>query len=258
MTETTTALIVLDTNIVSVTKADQALWILQQAVKDLDDIMDRYSLIEVVDDESKVMAEKAIIDIRTRRKARDEQRKEWGRPLDLAKKTMDKAIGQYFDDPAVSIEEGLARKVQAYQRKKDDERRAEMERARKAAEEAQAKLDAERRAAEEAARKEAEAKGVEFVPPPPVGIPEVVVAAPPPIETPQAEGISYRRIWRYEVVDPTLVPEPYTKRIIDEEAVSAAIKAATFVPAGEKLSQCNAAIPGIRIYYEDRPVVGGR
>lgn len=258
MTEQTTALIVLDTNIVSTTKADQALWILTDAIKGLDDIMDRYSLLDVADDESKVAAERAIMDIRARRKAWDAHRKEWGQPLDLAKKTMDKAMREHIENPAEAIEAGLIQKVGAYVRAQEEARQAEMERARKAAEEAQAKLDAERRAAEEKAKAEAEAKGETFVPPPPVGIPEVVVAVPPPVETPKAEGISYRRIWRYEVVDPTLVPEPYTKRIIDEEAVNAAIKAATFIPAGEKLSQCSAAIPGIRIYYEDRPVVGGR
>ena len=258
MTETTTALIVLDTDIVSSTKADQAVWVLSTAAAELDQITDRYAFLDVVDAETKVQAEKAIMDIRSKRKAWDANRKEWGAPLDLAKRTMDKAMREHIDNPAEAIEAGLIQKIGAYVRKVEEDRRAEMERARKAAEEAQRKLDEERRAAEEKARAEAEASGVEFVPPPVVGIPEVVVAAPPPVETPQAEGISYRRVWRYEVTDPALVPEPYTKRIVDEEAVHAAIKAATFIPAGEKLSQCNAQIPGIRIYYEDRPVVGGR
>ena len=258
MMEQTTALIVLDTNIVSVTKADQAVWVLSTAAAELDQITDRYAFLDVVDADSKVAAEKAIMDIRSKRKAWDANRKDWGAPLDLAKRTMDKAMREHIENPAEAIEAGLIAKVGAYTRRLEEERQAEMARARKAAEEAQAKLDAERRAAEEAARKEAEAKGVEFVPPPPVGIPEVVVAAPPPVETPQAEGISYRRVWKYEVIDPALVPEPYTKRIVDEEAVTAAIKVATFVPAGAKLSECNAAIPGIRVFYEDRPVVGGR
>ena len=258
MTETATALIVLDTEIVSVTKADQAVWVLSTAAAELDAITDRYAFLDVVDDLTKVAAEKAIMDIRSKRKAWDANRKEWGAPLDLAKRTMDRAMREHIDTPAETIEAGLIQKVGAYVRKVEEERQAEMAMARKAAEEAQAKLDAERRAAEEAARKEAEAKGVEFVPPPPVGIPEVVVAAPPPIETPKADGISYRRVWKYEVEDAAKVPDAYTKRIVDEEAVNAAIKAATFIPAGEKLSQCNAAIPGIRVYYEDRPVVGGR
>jgi hypothetical protein len=258
MTEQTTSLIVLDTNIVSTTKADQAVWVLSTAAAELDAITDRYAFLDVVDADTKVQAEKAIMDIRSKRKAWDANRKEWGQPLDLAKKTMDRAMREHIENPAEAIEAGLIAKVGAYVRAQEEARQAEMARARKAAEEAQAKLDAERRAAEEAARKEAEAKGVEFVPPPAVGIPEVVVAAPPPIETPQAEGISYRRVWKYEVEDATKVPDAYTKRVIDEEAVTAAIKAATFIPAGGKLSQCNAAIPGIRIYYEDRPVVGGR
>jgi len=257
MTEST-ALIVLDTNIVSVTKADQAVWVLATAAAELDQITDRYAFLDVVDNDTKVQAEKAIMDIRSKRKAWDANRKEWGAPLDLAKRTMDKAMREHIDNPAEAIEAGLIQKVGAYTRRLEEERQAELARARKAAEEAQRKLDAERRAAEEKARAEAEAKGVEFVPPPVQGIPEVVVAAPPPVETPKAEGISYRRVWLFDIVDAAQVPDAYTLRIVNDEAVKAAIKAATFVPAGEKLSQCNAAIPGIRVYYEDRPVVGGR
>ncbi len=248
MTEQTTALIVLDTEIVSATKADQAVWVLRTAAEELDHITDRYAFLDVVDDVTKVQAEKAIMDIRSKRKAWDANRKEWGQPLDWAKRTMDKAMREHIDNPAEAIEAGLIQKVGAYTRKVEEERQAELARARKAAEEAQAKLDAERKA-------EAEAKGEAYVP---EGIPEVVVAAPPPVDIPRADGISYRRVWRYEVEDMAKVPDAYTKRVVDDEAVAAAIKAATVIPAGEKLSQCTAQIPGIRIYYEDRPVVGGR
>lgn len=253
-----TALITLDTEIVSSTKADQAVWILTEARKSLDDIMDRYSLLDVTDDATKVQAEHGVMEIVAKVKAIDEQRKEWGRPLDLVKKTMDSAVRQGFSDPMQGIKDSLTQKVSAYTRQLDDERRAREEAARKAAEEANRLLMEAQAAAEAKARAEAEANHVEFVPPPPVGIPEVVVRAEPMREVPTAEGISYRRVWGYEVEDIAKVPDAYTVRVVNDEAIKAAIKAATFIPAGEKLSQCNAAIPGIRIYYEDRPVVGGR
>jgi len=95
----TTALICLDTSIVAGTKADQAVWILGEAMKELDDITNRYALLDVTDDLTKVEAEHAVMDIRSKRKAWDARRKEWGAPLDLAKKTMDKAIHDGIDDP---------------------------------------------------------------------------------------------------------------------------------------------------------------
>ena len=257
MTEST-ALITLDTEIVSVTKRDQAVWILAEARKELDSIMDRYSLLDVTDDVTKVLAEHGVMEIVAKVKVIDAQRLEWGRPLDLVKKTMDAAVRQGFSDPMQGIKDSLTQKVGAYTRKLDDERRAREAAARAAAEEANRLLREQREAAEAKARAEAEAAHVAFVPPPVVGIPEVVVRAEPVREIPKAEGISYRRVWGYEVEDLAKVPDAYTRRIVDDEAVKNAIKVATIVPPGEKLSQCNAAIPGIRIFYEDRPVVGGR
>ena len=113
MTETATALIVLDTEIVSVTKADQAVWVLSTAAAELDAITDRYAFLDVVDADTKVQAEKAIMDIRSKRKAWDANRKEWGQPLDLAKKTMDRAMREHIDTPAETIEAGLIQKVGA-------------------------------------------------------------------------------------------------------------------------------------------------
>jgi hypothetical protein len=252
-----TALICLDTSIVAGTKADQALWILTEATKQRDDIVNRFALLDVVDDETKVAAEKGVVFIRGVRKGQDEQRKEWGRPFDLAKKAMDQAMHGHIDDPEKVIEEGLVRKAQAYARQVEEAERQRRAEAQRIADEANAKLAAERKAAEDKARAEAEAAHVEFVPPPVAGIPEVVVATPAPRILPKAEGISYRRVWLYEVEDIAKVPDAYTSRVVNDEAVKNAIKAATVVPAGEKLSQCTAAIPGIKVYHEDRPVVGG-
>ena len=251
MTEST-ALITLDTEIVSVTKRDQAVWILAEARKSLDGIMDRYSLLDVTDDVTKVQAEHGVMEIVAKVKVIDAQRLEWGRPLDLVKKTMDSAMRQGFSDPMQTIKDSLAQKVGTYTRKLDDERRAREEAARKAAEEANRLLREAQAKAEAEARKAAEAAHVAFVPPPVVGIPEVIVRAEPVREVPRAEGMKYRRWWLYEVVDMAQVPDAYTKRVIDDEVVKTAIKAAT-TKKGDAPSECSASIPGITIYYEDKP-----
>ena len=250
--EPTTALISLDTNIVSVTKRDQAVWILSEAVKQRDDIINRYSLLEVVDDETKVEAEKGIMLIRTVIAEQDAGRKEWGRPLDLAKKTMDKAMGDHIADPETEVKDRLGRSVDNYVRavqEADRKRRAEAQRI---VDEANAKLAAERKAAEDKARAEAGAKKIEYVPPPVQGIPEIVVKHEPVKPIARAEGMKYRRWWLYKVVDWYQVPDAYTKRVINDEAVKTAIKAAT-TKRGDAPSECTASIPGITIYYEDKP-----
>jgi regulator of protease activity HflC (stomatin/prohibitin superfamily) len=249
---TETALICLDTSIVAGTKADQAVWILQQGTAQRDDILNRFSLLEVVDDATKVEAEKAQMFIRGIRNAQDEQRKEWGRPFDLAKKAMDTAMRDHIVTPESSIYDELGRKVASYVAAVEEAERKRKAEAQRIIDEANAKLEAERQAAEDKARAEAEANKVEYVPPPAVGIPEIVMKDEPPRVIARAEGMKYRRWWKYEVVDLALVPDAYTKRVINEDAVETAIKAAT-TKKGEAPSECSASIPGIRIYSEDRP-----
>jgi hypothetical protein len=251
-TETSQALICLDTSIVAGTKADQALWILTEATKQRDDIVNRYALLDVFDDATKVAAEKGIQFIRKVLDAQDEQRKEWGRPFDLAKKAMDRAVGDHIADPERGIRDRLARSVDAYVCKVRAEEAARLAEAQRIVDETNARIAAERKAAEDKARAEAEAKKVQYVPPPVVGIPEVAIKAEPPRVIPKAEGMKYRRWWRYEVEDIKKVPDAYTKRIVDDEAVKAAIEAAT-TKKGTAPSECTAAIPGIRIYPDDRP-----
>jgi hypothetical protein len=251
-TETSQALICLDTSIVAGTKADQARWILSEAIKARDDIVNRYALLDVVDDETKVAAEKGIQFIRKALDAQDEQRKEWGRPFDLAKKAMDRAMGDHIVDHEKAIKDKLARSVDAYVSKVRAEEAARQAEAQRIVDETNARIAAERKAAEDKARAAAEAAHVEFVPPPVVGLPEVGVKPVAPRVIPKAEGMKYRRWWLYEVVNLEEVPAAYKKTILDEVKVKTAIEAAT-TKKGNEPSQCTAAIPGIRIYPDDRP-----
>ncbi len=245
--ESNKALIVLDSKVVATSKVDQAVWLLQKADAELKDIADRYSLLTVSSDEDKVEAEEGIITIRKMRKEWDANRKEWGAPLDATKKAMDGAMRQR-DDPAKGIEDGLILQVAAYMAVMERARLAREAEARKAADEAnrilREKAEAERLAAEKAGKVYVEQ-----------GIPEVVVKTEEVKPVAQAEGLGYTRRWKYEVTDLRLVPNAYTKVVIDDEKVMGAIKAATVTKVGE-LSTCSASIPGITIYKEDRPRVG--
>ncbi len=248
------ALIVLDTNIVASTKVDQANWLLAKADRELADMVDQFSLLDVASDDEKVAAEQGIMAIRTARKEWDAGRKQWGQLFDVVKKTMDGAMRER-DDPAREIEDRLIGSINAYTARLEQERLAREAEERRIAEEANRVLREKAEAEEKAAREKAAAEKVEYVPPPVVGIPEVVVRTEEPRAIPKAEGIGYVRTWKYTVVDLSKVPNAYTKRVLDEDAVKVAIKAATITKPGQ-LSQCTAQIPGITIYHEDRPRVG--
>jgi hypothetical protein len=242
--EATKALIVLDSKVVASAKYDQAVWLLNKADAELKSIADRYSLLTVGSDDEKVEAEQGIIAIRKLRKEWDAARKEWGQPLDATKKAMDGAMRQR-DDPAKGIEDGLILQVAAYMQVMERARLAREAEARKAADDAnrilREKAEAERKAAEQAGKVYVEQ-----------GIPEVVVKTEEVKPIAKAEGIHYVRRWEYRVDDLTKVPDAYTKRVIDDEKVTQAIRAAT-TKKGDAPSECTASIPGIIIYHEDRP-----
>ena len=246
--EKDTALIVLDKEIVATTKVDQAIWILQQADTELGVILREHSVLSVSTDDEKVSAEQSIMAIRKARKSWDGLRKEWGHPLDVAKKAMDGAIRQR-DEQAEGAEKNALRQVQDYTIEQARAQRAREVEAQRAADEANRILR------EAQAKEEAEAKlaGEVYKP---IGLPEVVVKTEEPHIIPKAQGMSYRRYWLYRVEDESKVPEAYTRRVIDEEAIRRAIKVATrAVP--DALSACDAEIPGIAIFNDDRPIVRG-
>ena len=246
--EKDTALIVLDKEIVSTTKIDQAAWILGQADTELGVILREHSVLSVSSDDEKVSAEQSIMAIRKFRKSWDSLRKEWGHPLDLAKKTVDSLMRQR-DEQAEGAEKNALRMVQDYTIEQARIQRAKEVEAQRAADEAN-RILREAHEKEEAAAKLA---GEVYKP---VGIPEVIVKPEEPHIIPKAQGISYRRVWMYRVEDESKIPDAYTKRVIDDEAIKRAISVATrTVP--DALSACDAEIPGIVIFNNDRPIVRG-
>lgn len=69
--------------------------------------------------------------------------------------------------------------------------------------------------------------------------------APVAKATPKVQGISYRDVWRFEVVDPTKVPRQFLQ--VNESAIRSVVNGL----------KGNAQIPGVRVYCE-REVAAGR
>ena len=65
-----------------------------------------------------------------------------------------------------------------------------------------------------------------------------VVFTPPPPPVPKAQGVAFTDTWKFESVDPALVPAEY--KVVDEKRVGAVVRALK----GET------QIPGVRVYVE--------
>ncbi len=129
-------------------------------------------------------------------------------------------LSKGYQDRLSTAEFELKRKITGYQTKVELERLKQQEAARKAAEELQKKID-----------KEAKAAGVEA--------PQVMapVIAPAPTMTRTEKGsLSFREVWKFEVVEPAKVPRVYLE--ISDTLIRNAVKAGV------------RAIPGIRIWSE--------
>lgn len=77
---------------------------------------------------------------------------------------------------------------------------------------------------------------------------EQAIAMPAPVipiapTAPKVEGVSYRGLWRHQIVDAALVPREYL--VIDEQKIAAVVKA----------TKGTLSIPGVRVYEEQIAVV---
>jgi len=67
---------------------------------------------------------------------------------------------------------------------------------------------------------------------------EVVTAAPPPPAAPKVSGIAERKVWKFEVTDPSKVPDEY--KTIDERKIGGVVRAL----------KGDTSIPGVRVWEE--------
>jgi hypothetical protein len=146
-----------------------------------------------------------------------------------------------LDTPLAEAESILKRRVAAFSLEEEERRAREARRHAAEGQEARtARVWAEVEALEAAGyRGEAADLVQEFVNAPPV----VVSLTPAPLKAP---GISYREVWRYEVIDPAQVPREYLT--IDHTKLGGVVRAL----------KSAATIPGVRIWVERTIASTGR
>jgi len=185
------------------------------------ELLERAQSIEIVDQESDVLAAEFLAQVKTARKRWDELRHWFTDPLETQKKRII-AKFQADDAPLAQAQEIVGDKHIAYVRMAQEKARKEQERLRKLAEARQAKAAAK-----------AEEKGLEA---PPVMIPMPTVMAPPKTVRTEAGSVTIRSAWKFEVVDMAALP--------DEYKIADAVKLGKVVRAGVR------EIAGVRIYEE--------
>lgn len=228
----TTALQVVESSALEASsKSADAVAVLHQTEQAVAACVTDYALLSVTDEQTKLEAESALIAVRDKVKELDGQRKEWVSPFYQVYKAFNTEHGNRLS-PLRQLEDGLVRSIQAY--RAEQQRRLQEEQMRKAQE---AMKDAQERAAAGES----------------VDIPETVVSAVEAAPEAHADTITYKRLWRWEVVDESQLPEHFVKRVPNEALIDAAVKDGVYHKPGEKLSSNKAKIAGIRIYAEDIP-----
>lgn len=153
----------------------------------------------------------ALKHIKTLRKAAEDKRVELTKPLLDHKKKIDDEFKRYIDayDRIIS---GINGKLVAYQQAEEKKRREEI-----------ARIEAERRAKEaelqarlEKAKTEATKAKIENA------LVDVQFAPPPVIDTPKAQGLSFREVYGFKIVDVNAIPREWM--VPNETAIAAFIR----------------------------------
>jgi hypothetical protein len=175
-----------------------------------------------------------LTDIKGRRKALEELRKSMTRPLDDAKK----AILAFFKGPEERLDQAEAaikRAMLQFQAEEDRKRRTEQarleEQARKERERLQRQADAAAAKGRDERAAELEQRAATVV------APIVQTAAP------KVEGISTRKVWKFEVVNPAEINPTFC--VPDETKIGKAVRAMGADAA-------SVIGPGVRIWQEEQ------
>lgn len=167
--------------------------------------------------------------VKDAQKKLDALRKSMTQPLDAAKK----AILDFFRTPEEKLaraESGIKRAMLAFSEEEERKRREIQARA-----EAEARKERER--LEKQAAKAAEKGQVEKA----AVLEQAAAATVAPIAMPEparVTGVSTREVWRFEVVDPALVPRDYLA--VDEKKIGGVVRAL----------KGDTRIPGVRVWSE--------
>lgn len=205
----------------------------QERVQNAVDLAEGFEQYAVSTDVEYTAGAEDLRAVKAQIKAITDKRLEITRPMDAAKKS----VMAFFAEPLdrlTKAESTIKRGLLAY--KQEQDRKAAEER-RKAAERQQREEERLRRQAEEAREKGKEARAE-------ILEERAAVRSMAPAETktaaaPKVEGVSTRKVWRFDITDPAAVPEQY--KIIDERKIGGVVRAL----------KADANIPGVRVYSED-------
>jgi hypothetical protein len=203
------------------------------------DMLGQAAMLTVRDDESFSHGGEMLLEIKRRAKIVDER---FAEPVSLAHKAH-KALTALRDSvlsPFKQAENTIKGKLGIYQMEVERKRQQEAERLRK---EAEAKAEADRLAKAEKQMDSGDLAGCQKTLEAPIAPVAVKLETPEP---PKVAGVSFREVWKYEVVDPNIIPREYL--IVDESKLRRVVGA---------LGKAAANIPGIRVYSE-KVVSAGR
>ena len=190
----------------------------------IDGLVTQAKAIEVKDEASNIMAVELAGGSKKLNKAIEDARKRFTQPALDYKRAVD-GLAKGYQDRLTAIETILKGKLREYQNRVEMERRKAEEAARQAAIELQKKIDAEAKAAH-----------VEPVQVAPVVIPQVQKTT----RTEQG-SMSFREVWKFDVVTPAEVPRTYL--MVDETRIRQAVKAGI------------REIPGVKIFMDKEPIL---
>lgn len=197
--------------------------------KEVSALTQQVESFEVTDADSYEQGAEVLRTIKSLHKKAEEQRKSITSPLDQAKKqVMD--LFRPFTDSLTGAERTLKRRMVAWKSEQDRIAREEARKAEEKARKERQRLEREAKKAEEAGRVERADTLRERS--------EVVTAAPPAPAAPKVSGISERKVWKFEVTDPSKVPDEY--KTVDERKIGGVVRAL----------KGDTNIPGVRVWEE--------
>lgn len=192
--------------------------------------------VSVIQNEDELnQAVEMLGDIKKKMKEIEKTRKEFTAPLLEHKKVIDNKF-KNIKDPLEKNEKILKKIILDYQKKKEEEALEQL----KLQQEAQAKAQAE---ADKQAMAEAAERGCMTGPPPSVPVPGTETAIEEPKQTVRtgATTASFKKVWKFEITDPTLIPGKYW--MINEKQINEDIRKGT------------REIPGVKIFQENQLAV---
>jgi hypothetical protein len=201
-------------------------------------LADQYDVFTVSTDEEYENGADHLKGIKDAQKTVEAERKKITDPLFQAKKNADAFFKQFTDKLALA-ESNIKAGLLEYAKKKEAEQREAQRIANEKAEKERKRLA---RLQENAEKRGDTEKADQFGDRAAATMPETVEQKTPP----KVSGIATKEVWKYEITDPSLVPDQY--KVIDEKRIAGVVRSL----------KGDTEIPGVRVYAEKQMASSGR